>query len=141
MLILCYFDFSLLFEFFISIAILGHCVYMKRITLCNCLYYFSPSSGDSASIIRNMGAFGAKNYFADNQTANTIHCFRDSVTVLKYAAAIRFRKNFPFPSKGYKARTACWCKQPTSNSFQTLQTVYNYSNCTINQFLYCWQMF
>ena len=52
---------------------------------------------------------------------------------LKYAAAIRFRKNFPFPSKGYKARTVCWCKQPTSNSFQTLQTVYTCSNCMINQ--------
>ena len=40
-----------------------------------------------------------------------------------------------------KARTVCWCNQSTSNSFQTLQTVYTYSNCTIDQLLYCWEMF
>ena len=26
--------------------------------------------------------------------------------------------NFPFLPKCYKARTVCWCKQPTSNSFK-----------------------
>ena len=29
----------------------------------------------SASLIRNIGEFGAKNYFTDHQTANTIHLF------------------------------------------------------------------
>ena len=53
----------------------------KRITLCNCLC--SSSCCFSASVIRNIGEFGAKNYFTDHQTANTIHCFRHSVPVLK----------------------------------------------------------
>ena len=60
------------------------CVCLKRITLCNCLCS-SPSSLSrfSASAIRNIGEFGAKSYFTDHQRANTIHCFTDSVPVLK----------------------------------------------------------
>ena len=37
----------------------------------------------SASVIRNVRKFGAKNYFTDHQTANTIDGFKDSVPVLK----------------------------------------------------------
>ena len=63
-----------------------YCVCVKRITLCNCLCSFSSSfssSRDSVSVIRNIGEFGAKNYFTDQRTANTIHGFKDSVPVLK----------------------------------------------------------
>ena len=43
---------------------------------------------------------------------------------LKYAIVIRIRKNLSnFPFKRYEAirrlATVCWCKQSTSNSFQT----------------------
>ena len=38
------------------------CVCLKCITLCNCL---CSSSCFSASLIRNIGEFGAKNYFTD----------------------------------------------------------------------------
>ena len=43
---------------------------------------------------------------------------------LKYTAVIRIRKNLSnFPFKRYEAirrlATVCWCKQSTSNSFQT----------------------
>ena len=38
-------------------------------------------------------------------------------------------------------REQCWYKQPTSNSFETLKTVYTYSNCMMNQLLYCWKGF
>ena len=36
-----------------------------------------------------------------------------------------------FPTQLIRRQELCWCKQPTSNNFQTLQTVYTYSNCTI----------
>ena len=62
-------------------------IYIKltyRITLCNCLCSSSsPSSRDFASVIRNIGKFGAKNYFTDHGTANTIDPFRHSFPVLK----------------------------------------------------------
>ena len=59
------------------------CVCVKRITLCNCLCFSSPSSCDFASVIRNIGKFGAKNYFTDHRTANRIHDLRYSVPVFK----------------------------------------------------------
>ena len=62
---------------------MAYCVCVKRITLCNCLCSSSPSSCDFASVIPNIGKFGAKNYFTDHRTANTIYGFRDSVPVLK----------------------------------------------------------
>ena len=100
------------------------CIYcVKCITLCNCLWY-SSCCCFSASIIRNIREFRAKNYFTDHQTVNTIHGIASSHS---------------YPSDN-KARTVCWCKQPTSNSFQTLQTVYTYSNCTIDQWIYCWKI-
>ena len=49
-----------------------NCVCVKRITLCNCLCSSSLSSRNFASVIRNIGKFGAKNYFTDHKTANTI---------------------------------------------------------------------
>ena len=57
---------------------------------------------------------------------------------LNYTTVIRICKNlsnFPFLPSNNKARTVCRCKQPFSNSFQTLQTVYTYSNCPVDQLL------
>ena len=51
------------------------CVCVKRTTLCNCLCSSSASSRFSASRIRNIGEFGAKKYFSDQRTANTIQSF------------------------------------------------------------------
>ena len=48
------------------------CVCVKRITLCNCL---CSSSCFSAGLIWNIGEFGAKNYFTDYWTGNTIQWF------------------------------------------------------------------
>ena len=60
------------------------CVCVKHITLCNCLCSSSsPFSCDFVNVIRNIGKFGAKNYFTDHRTAITIYGFRDSVPVLK----------------------------------------------------------
>ena len=65
-----------------SASVFGVCV--KCIMLCSCLCSSSfPSSRDVASVIQNVGKFGAKNYFTDYRTDNTIHGFRDSVPVLK----------------------------------------------------------
>ena len=51
------------------------CVYVKRITLCNCLCSSSSSSSSFsrkfASVIRNIGKFGGKTYFTDHGTGNT----------------------------------------------------------------------
>ena len=128
---------------------LPYCVCVKCIMLCNYLCSSSPSSSHYfASIILNIEKFEAKNYFTDHQTGNAIYSFRDSVLVLKIHDCYRVTQKFEQPSipilqaiASYKVRVACWCKQPTSNSFETLQTVYTYSNCMINQLLYCWQMF
>ena len=125
------------------------CVCVKRITLCNYLCSScspSSSSHDFRSVIRNIGKFGAKNYFKDHQKGNTNYHFRDSVHVLKIYGRWDTQK-FEQPPISiqaiatYKTRIVCWCKQPTSNTFETLQTVNNYSNCMINQLLYCWGMF
>ena len=87
-----------------------NCVCLKRITLCDCLCSssccFSPSLIYSIfhSLIQNIGEFGAKSYFTDYQTANTIHSFRDSFLVLKIHGCYKLRKNlsnFPFLSKRY----------------------------------------
>ena len=77
-------SFLLLTSFLISTFNVDYCVCVKPITLCNCLCSSSSSSSCfSASVIRNIEEFGAKNYFTDHQTANTIHDVRDSVPVLK----------------------------------------------------------
>ena len=54
-------------------------VCMKGIMLYNCL---CSSSCFSASLIRNIGESGGKN-FTDHPTANTIHGFRDSFSALE----------------------------------------------------------
>ena len=64
---------------FINDCISFYCICVKPATLCNCLC----SSCFSASVIRNIGEFRAKNSFTDHQTSNTIPCFRDSIPVLK----------------------------------------------------------
>ena len=96
---------------------------------------------------RNIDKFGAKNYFTDHRTANTMYPFRDLFPILKihdcYWDTQKFEQpSIPdlhsYPTDSYKARTVCWCNQSTSNSFETVQTVYAYSNCMINQLLYCW---
>ena len=66
-------------------------VVFQPIASCECLHNYcvcvkrcsSPSSCDSASLIWNIGEFGAKNYFTDHRAANTLNGFRDSVPVLK----------------------------------------------------------
>ena len=50
--------------------------------LCNYLCSSSSSSCDSTSVIRNIGEFGAKSYFTDHRTANTIlYSFSELVAV------------------------------------------------------------
>ena len=50
-------------------------------TTSNGLCSSSPfSSREFSSVIRNIGKFGAKNYFTDHRTANTIYSFRDLVS-------------------------------------------------------------
>ena len=93
---------------------------MKRITLCNRLC--SSSSRDFASVIRNIGKFGAKNYFTDHRIANTIHGFRDSVPVLKIHSIRNNLSNFPFLFKRYETRTVAMY---TTHSKQFSNT----SNC------------
>ena len=48
------------------------CICVKRVTLCN---WLCSSSHGSASLIRYIGECGAKSYFTDHQTANTIQLF------------------------------------------------------------------
>ena len=65
--------FSLMLTFF--------CVCVKCITLCN--YLCSSSCYFSASLIRNIGEFGAKSYFTDHRRGNALHGFLDSFPVYK----------------------------------------------------------
>ena len=116
-------------------------VCMKRIMLCNCL---CSCSCFSASAIWNIREFRAKSYFTDHQRTNTIHSFRDSFVDLKIYNLLGHANiwaTFHFDPSNNKARTVCWCKQCTSNNFQILQTVCNYSNCMIDQLLYYWETF
>ena len=69
-----------------------YCVCVKRVTLCNCLC--SSCYCFSASFIGNIGEFGAKNYFTDHRTANTIHGFRDSFLVLKILGCYQVMQKF-----------------------------------------------
>ena len=126
------------------------CVCVKRITLCYCLCSSSPSclsspSRDFASLIWNIEKFEAKNNFTDHQTANIIYGFRNLVPVLKihdcYLDTQKSEQHFLPVQAIATRREQCWCKQPTSNSFETLKTVYTYLNCTRNQLLYCWKSF
>ena len=139
-------------------------VYVKHITLCNCRCssFSSIECGFTLKLVRDMIItysllvvfLPALSGISGNSEQKTIlHTTKQLIQYmvlgiqfrsLKYTAVIRIRKNlsnFPFIPKRYKARSLCWCKQPASNSFQTLQTIYTYSNCTIDQLLYFWQMF
>ena len=90
------------------------CVCVKRITLCNCLCSSPSSSHDFASVIRNIGKFGAKNYFTDHQEPDAIYYFWYlplPVPVLKiydrYSDTQKFGQN-PLTIQAiasYKART------------------------------------
>ena len=75
---------------------------MTRITLCSCLCSSSPSSSsssrDSASVIRNIEKFGAKNYFTDHRTTNTMYPLRDSFPILKIHDCYWDTKKFEQPS-------------------------------------------
>ena len=51
-----------------------NCVCVKRIALCSCLCSSFPSRF-SSSLIRNNGELGAKTYFTDHRTNNTIQLF------------------------------------------------------------------
>ena len=76
------------------------CIYVKSITLCNCLCSSSPSSCDFNSATQNIGKFGAKNYFTDHQTTNTRHGLEIQSRSLKQMAITRIHKNLsysPFP--------------------------------------------
>ena len=64
------------------------CVCVKRITLYSWLCSSSCSCSSSLSCVSvsanwNIEEFGAKSYFTDHETANTIYRFRNSVPVLK----------------------------------------------------------
>ena len=97
----------------------------------------------SASLIQNIGESEAKNYFTDHRTANTVNGFRDSVPVVKIHSFYHAKISTTFYSypttKRYKVTVVRLCKQPTSNNFQHVYTVYTYLNCMMN-ILYCCQM-
>ena len=116
------------------------CVCVKRITLCNC----PCSSCDSVSLIWNIGNSEQKTVLQTIEQLMQYTVLEIQFRSLRHTAVMRIRKNlsnFPFLFKRYKEITVCRCKKPTSSSFETLQTVYTFSNCTINQLLYCWEMF
>ena len=56
-------------------------VCLKNKTLC--IWRFSPFSSSFPRFLRSIGEFGAKKYFTDHHTPNTIHDFRDSFPVRK----------------------------------------------------------
>ena len=62
-------------------------VCVKRLKLCNCLC--SSSSRFSANLIQNIEVFGAKKYFTDHSTANTIQLFVP--TKRKFSGSILFQ--------------------------------------------------
>ena len=115
---------------------LAYCVWVKGITLCNCVFFlllFFCQRYPKYWWIRSKKLF----YRPPKSKYNT-RFYRFSSgpwniqLLLGYAniwATVHFN-----PS-GNKARRVCWRKQPTSNNFQILQTVCSYSNCTIDSFI------
>ena len=69
------------------------CVCVERNTLSICLCS-SSSSCDSASLIRNIGKFRVKSYFADHRTAYTVQytVLDTHFRSLKYTSIIRIPK-------------------------------------------------
>ena len=97
----------------------SYCVCVERITLCNCL---RSSSSSSCSSARNIEEFGAKIILQTIEQLTQYTILEIHFRSLEYTAVIRLRKSlskFSFLSSRYKAIIVCWCKQPTSNSFQT----------------------
>ena len=125
----------------------SYCVWVKRITLCNCLCSCSSSpSRFSANAIRNIGEFGAKSYFTDHRRANTTDSFTDSVPVLKIYNCYQDTQTFEQLSISTQAITRREQCVDVSNPLQTIFKYFklqlcNYSNCTIDQLLYYWQTF
>ena len=77
---------------------------MKRVTICNCPC--SSSCCFSASVIRNIGEFGAKPLLQTTEQLMQYMVLGIHFRSLKYTTAIRIRKNlsnFPFLTKRYKA--------------------------------------
>ena len=71
--------------------------------LCNCLCsYSSPSSRDFASVVRNIGKFGAKTILQTTEQLIQFTVLEIHFRSLKYTTLIRIRKNLsniPFLSK------------------------------------------
>ena len=100
-------------DFILWLAVLKLIFLKKTQKLCS-------SSCYSASLIQNIGQFGAILKAIEQLMQYTV--LQIQSRSLKYTAVIKIRNNlsnFPFLSKQYKAITVCWCKLPTSNSFQT----------------------
>ena len=122
-----------------------YCVCVKRITLCNCLC--SSSSCFYASLIRTIQEFGAKNYFTDHETANTMHGFIDLFMVLKIHDCYQDLQKFEQLSiqasdtrrlGDLAAAVQCVHRNnPLQTVSKRVYAVYTYSNCVINQLLYC----
>ena len=110
-------------------------------TLCNCL---CSSSCDSASLIRNIGNSWAENCFTDNWTADTIHGFSDSVPFIKIHDCLLGYAKIWATFHSYPSDTRQLQCVDVNNPLQTVlmhvYTVYTYSDCMINQLLYCWKM-
>ena len=95
-----------------------YCVCMQCKTFFSCLH---SSSCGSASLIRNIGEFGAKNILQTIEQLMQYMILEIQSWSLKYMFVIKIRKNlsnFPLLSKRYKAMTVCWRKK-------TPQTVLN----------------
>ena len=88
----------------------------------------------NSHILAGIYFIGLKKFLDETwKVCSTLHyCYSDTQ---------KSEQNFiPFEAIATR-REQCWCKQPTSNSFETLKTVYTYSNCMMNQLLYCWKGF
>ena len=88
--------------------------------------FFSFFSSSFFCVIRNIEKFGAKNYFTDLRTTNTIYRFRDSVPVLEIHDCYQDMQKFEQHSISIQAiakrREQCCVHaniQPTSKSFET----------------------
>ena len=60
-------------------AWISFCVCVKRVTLCNYPFFFFSFFSFFASLIHNIGDFGAKKYFTHHRTANSIQLVFGSI--------------------------------------------------------------
>ena len=107
------------------------CICLKSKTLYICR--FSPSSS-SPRLLWNIGEFGAKEYFADHHTSNTIHGFRDTALVCKmHDCYCRIRKNFEQHSIPSHWSDALDAKKPLQNVFKRIyHYIYLFKLCSIS---------